>query len=138
MYKCLERKFWENYTDDLAFLAKTFWENHKKHVFLPFFFWNGLEKNQNSDFFFEMFYWLLMTFIDLKHSFGFIIFVFSFFHVFCGFLNFHAKYGQKLEHFVKMENVCLFWQKTQNIGKKWENPTSKLIFYVDKTFRKQL
>ena len=55
MYTVLERKCQENYNGAIDFLPKITifcWENYKKknkHVFLPFFFSNRLEKNQNSE-----------------------------------------------------------------------------------------
>ena len=53
--------------------------------------------------------------LDLKHPVG--CCVFSFFVSFADFFELHAKYGQKLENFVKSWIFCLIWHETQKFAK---------------------
>ena len=61
------------------------------------------------------------------------------FAIFSWFLEFHAKYGQKLENLVKSWIFYLIWHEIKKISQKsqkWAEATSKWMFWVKISIQK--
>ena len=54
---------------------------------------------------------------------------------FCWFFELHAKYGQKLENFVKSWIICLIWHETQKISKNEKTQHLMRCFKSKKQFK---